>query len=132
MDDLNLFPSLFLLEQKRIMEYESANLCCSGSCAHRIAHYVEAMDDRSEDQSTTYGQSRQLWCIIHTSNNHSTSDCRVYHDKLPEQKVQKNMHAIYALRLVTNHLIASYVRTVQRMVVTCFIIHHSTLLTCRE
>ena len=56
------------------------------------------MDDRSEDQSTTYGQSRQPRCIIHTSNNHSTSDCRVYHDKPPEQKIQfiKEKRACYS------------------------------------
>ena len=87
----------FLLEQKRIVEYESADLRCSGSSAHGIACYVETTDDRSKDQSTTYGQSRQLRCIIHSSNNHSTSDCRVY-DKLPEQMVQfiKDKRACYS------------------------------------
>ena len=136
-DNLNNFPSLlkFFLEQKRIIEYESADLCCSGSSAHGVAHYVETTDDRSEDQSTAYGQSRQPWCIIHTLNNHSTSDCRVYHDKLPEQKLQfikEKRACIHALRLVTDHLTASYVRSVQRMAVTCFIICHPTLLTYRE
>ena len=124
-DNLNKFPSLltFLQEQKRIIEYESTDLHCSGSSAHGIAHYVETTDDRSEDQSTTYGQSRQTRCIIHTSNSHPTSDYRV---------LERSVHAIHALRLVTDHLTASYIRSVQRMAVTCFIICHSSLLTYRE
>ena len=78
-NDVNKFHSLlkFLLKHKRIIEYESADLRCSGSSAHGIAHYVETTDDRSEDQSTTYGQSRQPRCITHTSRNHSTSDSKI-------------------------------------------------------
>ena len=116
-DNLNNFPSLlkFFLEQKRIIEYGSADLCCSGSSAHGVAHYVETTDDRSEDQSTTYGQSIMTSCQSKSSS-----------------LLKRNVHAIHALRLVTDHLTASYVRSVQRMAVTCFIICHSTLLTYRE
>ena len=85
----NKFKSLlkFLLEQKRILDYDSADVRWLHQSSSGQTHHLgrdSDKDEESEEETTTRVISQ---CLIHTTSAHSTAKCRVYNSKTPKEKV---------------------------------------------
>ena len=90
-EEINKFPYLlkFLLEQKRVLEYVSADLRRGTSNVRGWSNHVDtSMDDEAsndQSQTTITGNSQ---CIIHNLCNHSTENCRDYLSRNPGERVK--------------------------------------------
>ena len=91
-DSINKFESLleFLLEEKRVINYESADLrSSSGSMKCGDGFYVEnggvSTDDENKNDRKLVDH-RRFQCLIH-STNHKTAECREYIAMKPEERV---------------------------------------------
>jgi len=80
-DDNNRFSSFmeFLIEQRRIIEYESANIRMSMVGISGHTYHVGQVSKEPTDTSF----NRAPRCLIHGTNSHVTQDCRVYQEKTP-------------------------------------------------
>ena len=85
--DKNKFPSLleFLLEQKRIMQYDSADLRGTGSTG-AAAHHIDVLD--INDTSDNKLKIKQQKCVIHGTTSHFTSDCKSFLALNPDGKIK--------------------------------------------
>lgn len=84
----NKFPYLlqFLQEQRKIIEYESSALRVGEDRIRKSRVNLIDNDGRlTEEKEVAKGVSR---CLVHSSNGHNTTECRVYQDMAPEAKVQ--------------------------------------------
>ena len=86
-DDGNKFPSLlqFLLEQKRIIEYQMDDFRSSASNIGKARHIdvKESTQLSEEDQPV-----RPKRCLLHKGSNHSTEECKAFLEMLPADKIQ--------------------------------------------
>ena len=87
-DEFNKFPCLlnFLLEQKRIIEYEPMSLRTGGAPIKGYASHLDEDGDYSnaiKDEEAVQRKSQfQYW--IHSTNKHAIGECKVYLGKQPE------------------------------------------------
>ena len=85
-DDTNRFPAFlnFLLEQKRIIEHESADtrMRRMGISGHTY-HLQNNKEQKSEGSDTT---ARNPRCLVHGSNTNTTTNCRAYAEKNSSRK----------------------------------------------
>ena len=81
------FPHLlkFLQEQRKIIEYESSDLCSGWLDRKGHAHLTER-GETSNDKGQE--ENRALNCLVHSSSTHSTANCRVFQEKSPEDKIR--------------------------------------------
>ena len=77
--DKNKFPSLleFLLEQKRIIQYDSTGAA---------AHHIDVLD--INDTSDNKLKIEQQKCVIHGTTSHFTSDCKSFLALNPDEKIK--------------------------------------------
>lgn len=93
-EEKNKFPYLlkFLQEQRRIIEYESSDLRNGSPIRKGRANLIDAegkfVDDKMHQEDKIRLEDKAPRCLIHNSNNHITADCRVFHEKTPEEKIQ--------------------------------------------
>ena len=85
-DKTDKFPSLlrFLLNLKRALEYQNAELRLSSEKIKGSVNHTDKKDDNPVEQQRNTKQNRQ--CLIHENGNHWTSECRVYLSKPIEEK----------------------------------------------
>ena len=87
------FPFLFkfLLEQKRIIEYQAADLRNTIPSKKEEIHGIDGQEDDDE-------QKKPSNCLIHGNSNHLTGNCSVYLDLPPTEKVNfvKEHRACYS------------------------------------
>ena len=97
--DNDKFPFLlkFLLEQRKIIEYQSADLRNTIPCMKRGIHGIDESEDDDE-------QKRLSKCLILGNSNHLTGNCSVYLDLPPNEKVNLvKEHQAYYLCLKVGH-----------------------------
>ena len=128
-EESNKFPYLlnFLLEQKRIIEYESMSLCTGGVPIKGYANHLDEDGDNSNEikDEQTVQWKPQFQCWIHSTNKHTIGECKVYLGKQPEDRVRtlKENRACYScLRLGIDHLTVNAGNNVRSMNVKCTII----------
>ena len=85
--DKNKFPSLseFLLEQKHIVQYDSADLRGTGSTG-AAAHHIDVLD--INDMSDNKLKIKQQKCVIHGTTSHFTGDCKLFLALNPGEKIK--------------------------------------------
>ena len=83
----NRFPSLltFLLDQRKIIEYETAELRATGSTVKGLTHYTAALQRTTEDVGNKHLTSPPK-CLIHEKGMHWTSECKVFLTKPVEER----------------------------------------------
>ena len=86
-DKKDKFPSLlkFLLNQKRAIEYDSADLRKSAQQA--INHASVVMEEIDEGDHSDENRTANSRCILHGNSRHETSECRVYLSKTFEERM---------------------------------------------
>ena len=92
-DKTDKFPSLlkFLLNQKRAIEYDLAELRTSGSySAKATVNYASATADeiRNKEKQPTYNSKVYSKCLFHENAEHWTSDCKFYLSKPREERIK--------------------------------------------
>ena len=88
-DKSNKFPSLlaFLLDQRKIIEYETAELRVTNPTVKGSTHYTVAAQNSTEnveDKRLTISPK----CLIHEKGMHWTSECKVFLAKPIEERKQ--------------------------------------------
>ena len=84
-DKKDKFPSLlkFLLNQKRAIEYDSADL--RKSAQQVINHASVVMEEIDEGDHSDESRTANSRCILHSNARHETSECRLYLAKTFEE-----------------------------------------------
>ena len=85
----NRFPSLltFLLDQRKIIEYETAELRATNQTVRGLTHYTAALQKTIEDVGNK-GLTSPPKCLIHEKGMHWTSECKVFLAKPVEERKQ--------------------------------------------
>ena len=90
-DDKSKFPPLleFLLEQKRIIEYNLSDLRNTTIPGETVGAVHAMINIDSEDSSEGERSHRTFpyRCWLHKSNSHSTAECNEYERMTPEEKL---------------------------------------------
>ena len=90
-DDNDRFAEFlkFLLNQKRIIEYESADIRMGLVNISGHANHIQDVDkDHKDRDQNSENQPKSFRCIVHDSNTHTTVNCRAYLEKTPVEKIE--------------------------------------------
>ena len=124
--DKNKFPSLleFLLEQKRIIQYDSVDLRETGSTG-AAAHHIDVLDINGTSDNKL--KIKQQKCVIHGTTSHFIGDCKSFLALNPDEKIKvvKENKLFYSC-LRTGHR-SSQCRLRNQCPEGCERYHHETL-----
>ena len=87
-DKSDKFPSLltFLLEQRKIIEYETSELRATNQSTEETTNYVSAIEKATNSKGKR--STSPIKCIIHEKGTHGTSECKVFLTKTVEERKQ--------------------------------------------
>ena len=89
-DERNKFPALleYLLEQKRIIEYESSDLrSLSKDEKMGTLHHVK-QDELDESYKEASIKMKGVRCFIHNTGDHGIEECNMYRAKTPPERME--------------------------------------------
>ena len=90
MDKKDKFPSLlkFLLNQKRAIEYDSANLRTSGSHSSQLPiNHARAVAEGITESDPPFVNKETIRCLFHDYAEDETGECRLYLSKTWEERM---------------------------------------------
>ena len=124
-DPFDKFPEFmkFLLEQKRILEYEITSLRNIPDKSALLHHGMQELSQNPGSTVPTKGS-----CIIHNSNKHTTEECRTYTCTDPAERLDllKELRACFSC-LKIGHRITDCINKKACGINECNMHHHITL-----
>ena len=76
----------FLLEQRKIIEYETSELRATNQSTEEATNYVSATEKATNSEGKR--STSPIKCIIHEKGTHGTSECKVFLAKTVEERKQ--------------------------------------------
>ena len=89
-DKSNKFPALltFLLDQRKIIEYETSDLRATSQTVKGSTHYTATAQKPTEDVEDKRFNTSPPKCLIHEKGVHWTSECKTFLAKPVEERKQ--------------------------------------------